>query len=179
VPADVGKPITISYAGGILQTTVLSVTNATNIVLSTNAGATKTQVSIKTGQSYGIGIQNGASQNALQQTFSRITYSNCHIGIRLAGGNAELNHVNGGFSDTGILVGGFVAEQVSINWYESEQDLRGIESTGPLLSVNNSRMSNGNQLSDGFFKFGGKVNLQNTFAEFAAPLCCSDRPRYQ
>jgi hypothetical protein len=169
VPGDAGKPITISYAGGILQTTILSVTDATHIVMNANAAATNTHVSIQTGQSYGIGLQNGASQNALQQTFSRITYSNCHIGIRLAGGNAELNHINGGYSDTGILVGGFVAEQVSINWYESEQDLRGIESTGPLLSINNSRMSNGNQLADGFFKFGGKVNLQNTFNEFAAP----------
>ena len=169
IPGDTGKVITISYAGGIFQTTILSVIDSSHIVMNTNAPVSKTQVSIKTGQSYGIGIQNGASQNALQQTFTRISYGKCHVGIRLVGGNAELNHINGGYSDIGILVGGFAAEQVSINWYESEQDLRGIESTGPLLSVNNARMSNGNQLSDGFFKFGGKVNLQNTFTEFAAP----------
>ncbi len=169
VAGDVGQPINISYPGENLQTTVVNVMDAQHVVLAANVPVAVSQATIITGQSYGIGLQNGANQNAIQQTFRRITYNRCHIGVRLAGGNAELDHINGGQSDTGIQIGGFVAEQVSINWYESEGDLRGIDSMGPLVSVNNSRASNGSQYADGFFRFGGIVNIQNTFVEFASP----------
>lgn len=120
--------------------------------------------------SYGIGLRNGASQNALQQTFRRITYNRCNTGIYIAGGNAEMDHINGGQSDTGIYIASFTSEQSSISWYEAEGDRRGIDAAGPLLMVTNSRASNGNQYADGFFRFGGNVNIQNTFVEFAAPV---------
>src|SRR5581483_11903441 len=68
----------------------------------------------------------------------------------------------------GIFVSGFTAEQSSIDYYESEGDARGIESDGPLTLITNSRLSNGNQFGDGFWKFGnGMVNIQNSFLEFA------------
>ena len=125
-------------------------------------------MTIHTGQSYGIGIRNGASQNALQQRFWHISYSNCEYGIYLVGGNADMRHINGGQSDFGIFIGGFTAEQSSIDYYESESDARGIESDGPLTLITNSRLSNGNQFGDGFWKFGsGMVNIQNSFLEFA------------
>jgi hypothetical protein len=169
VSGDVGQPINVSYPGGNVQTTVASVIDAQHAVLASPIPASVTQATIITGQSYGIGLRNGANQNAIQQTFRRITYNRCRIGIDLVGGNAEIDHVNGGQSDIGIQIGGFVAEQVSINWYESENDLRGIDSAGPLLMVTNSRLSNGNQYGDGFFSFGGRVNVQNSFSNFHAP----------
>ena len=169
-PDDVGQPINVSYPGQNLQTTVKTFTNSTHIVLNADVPESATNVTIIIGQSYGIAIQNGPSQNALQQTFSRITYNHCHIGVNLAGGNAELSHINGGYSDIGIFVGGFVAQQVSIAWYEAENDLRGIDSLGPLVMVQNSRLSNGQQYGDGFFRFGGLVNIQNSFTAFTVPI---------
>ena len=75
---DVGKRIRLSYGGtginggGFVDTTILSVTNPQNIVLNTNMPAgtgTQSHVTIHTGQAYGVGIRNGASQNAIQQRF--------------------------------------------------------------------------------------------------------------
>ena len=141
---------------------------AAHIVLNANVKDTQTNVTIHTGQAYGIGIRNGPSQNALQQRFWHISYSNCEYGIYLAGGNADMRHINGGQSDFGIFIGGFTAEQSSIDYYESESDARGIESDGPLTLITNSRLSNGNQFGDGFWKFGGgMVNIQNSLLAFA------------
>jgi hypothetical protein len=167
---DVGKAINISYPGNNLQTTVASVPDAQHAVLAAAVPDAVTQATIITGQSYGVGLRNGASQNALQQTFSRITYNWCHVGVQIVGGGVQLEHINGGFSDTGISVGGFVAEQVSINWYEAENDLRGIDFSGPLGQIVNARLSNGNQYGDGFFRFGGgMVTIQGSFTNFNVP----------
>jgi hypothetical protein len=167
-PGDVGARIRVTYPGAYLDTTIKAVTDSQHIVLNATVKDTQTNVTIHTGQAYGTGIRNGASQNALQQRFWHIGYSNCEYGIHLVGGNADMRHINGGQSDFGISVGGFTAEQSSIDYYESENDARGIESDGPLTSITNSRLSNGNQFGDGFWKFGsGMVNIQNAFLEFA------------
>jgi hypothetical protein len=168
LPGDVGKRIRISYPGAYLDTTVKNVTDSQHITLNANVADTQTNVTIHTGQAYGIGIRNGPSQNALQQRFWHISYSNCEYGIYLVGGNADMRHVGGGQSDFGIFIGGFTAQQSSIDYYESEDDARGIESDGPLTLITNSRLSNGNQFGDGFWKFGsGIVNIQNSFLHFA------------
>jgi hypothetical protein len=168
VSGDIGARIRITYPGAYLDTTVKMVTDSQHIVLNANIKDTQTNVTIHTGQAYGIGIRNGASQNALQQRFWNISYSNCEYGIYLVGGNADMRHINGGASDFGIFIGGFTAEQSSIDYYESENDARGIESDGPLTLITNSRLSNGNQFGDGFWKFGsGMVNIQNSLLEFA------------
>jgi hypothetical protein len=166
--ADTGARIRITYPGAYLDTTIKTVTDSQHIVLNANVKDTQASVTIHTGQAYGIGIRNGASQNALQQRFWHISYSNCEYGIYLAGGNADIRHINGGQSDFGIFIATFTAEQSSIDYYESESDARGIESNGPLTLITNSRLSNGNQFGDGFWKFGGgMVNIQNSFLEFA------------
>ena len=167
VPSDAGARIRITYPGAYLDTTIKTVTDGQHIVLDANVKDTQTNVTIHTGQAYGIGIRNGASQNALQQRFWHISYSNCEYGIYLAGGNADMRHINGGQSDFGIFIATFTAEQSSIDYYESENDARGIESNGPLTLITNSRLSNGKQFGDGFWRFGGgMINIQNSFLEF-------------
>jgi hypothetical protein len=167
-PADTGARIRITYPGAYLDTTIKTVIDSEHIVLNANVKDTESDVTIHTGQAYGIGIRNGASQNALQQRFWHITYSNCEYGIYLVGGNADMRHINGGQSDFGIFIGGFTAEQTSIDYYESEGDARGIQIDGPLTLITNSRLSNSNQFGDGFWKFGGgMVNIQNSFLHFA------------
>ena len=168
LPGDTGARIRITYPGAYLDTTIKTVTDGRHIVLNANVKDTQTNVTIHTGQAYGIGISNGPSQNALQQRFWHISYSNCEYGIYLVGGNADMRHINGGQSDFGIFIGAFTAEQSSIDYYESEGDARGIESDGPLTLITNSRLSNGNQFGDGFWKFGGgMVNIQNSLLAFA------------
>ncbi len=167
-PADVGTRIRITYPGNYLDTTIKTVIDGQNIVLNAAVKDTQAEVTIHTGQAYGIGIRNGASQNALQQRFWNISYATCEYGIYLAGGNADMRHINGGQSDFGIFIAGFTAEQSSIDYYESENDARGIESLGPLTLITNSRLSNSKQFGDGFWKFGsGMVDIQNSFLHFA------------
>ena len=89
----------------------------------------------------------------------------------MVGGSARIQGLGGGYGDYGIFIGAFVAEGVEIDDYFSENDLRGIESDGPAgpVTLTNNRMSNGNQLADGFFKFAGQVFLEGTKMQFPLP----------
>jgi hypothetical protein len=174
---DVGKRIRLSYGGagvnggGYVDATILSVTDPQNIALNANMPArtgTQSRVTIHIGQAYGIGVRNGPSQNAIQQQFRNVQFTNLEYGIYMAGGNAQMEHISGGGCDYGIFIATWVAEQCSINWYESENDCRGIECHSSLL-LTNSRLSNGNQFGDGFFKFdtGGTITILNCMGSFA------------
>ncbi len=178
----VGNTIWVSYPSsstlhsgdtyhGLIKTTISAFTSSSQVTLAVTAAVSVTGATVHLGTSYGIGIQNGASQNALQQRFIDNNFTNCDYGIRMAGGSARIQGVGGGAGNYGIFIGAFVAEGIEIDDYFSESDMRGIESDGPAgpVTITNSRMSNGQQLADGFFKFGGKVFLEGTTQEFNPP----------
>lgn len=170
VGGDAGSTIWLSYPGFFLKTTILSVTNATTIVLDAIPSTTQTNVTIQTGQSYGNAIHVGYSQNSIQHQFRNINYFRCDKGIYMEGGSAEIHHPNGGQSDYGVYINSLV-QNTSIDYYEFESDLRGVETVSPgsPIMVTNTRMSNGSQFGDGFLKFGGSTIMTSSLVTNIPP----------
>lgn len=169
VSGDAGKRIRLSLPGFYLDTTIASFTNSTTIVLTASAVA-HTSVQITTGTNYGTGIYQGASQNAKHSKFYNNQINGCDVGIDIEGGSADIRHLGGGFGGRGIYIAAGVVDAIIIEQYESEGDLRGIEIVGGVAPVTiiGSRVTNVNQLADGFFKFGGYVTLLSTATVSAA-----------
>ena len=169
VNGDAGKAIFLTYPGFFLQTTIASVTNSTTIVLATTPSITQTNVTIHTGQSYGHAIHVGNSANSLQHQFRNIGYFRCNKAIYMENGSADMHHISGGQSNYGVYIN-TLAQNTMIDFYESEDDQRGIEVVNaavPVL-VTNTRMQNGTQFGDGFAKFSGSVILMSSEV-FEAP----------
>ena len=115
-----------------------------------------------------LGLEMAQVKMPSSKDFVTNQFSNLEYAILMIGGNAQIEHVSGSECDYGIFISAFVAEQCSINWYESENDCRGIECHSGLL-LTNSRLSNGNQFGDGFFKFdtGDCITILNCKSAFA------------
>src|SRR5262249_26313530 len=139
----------------INSTIYVSITQNTNTDPTAGAGAlafwspmwTQTNVQVVVGTSTGVGYRNGASQNAIQEQFLRLQYTHCAIGIQIQGGNAEIRQPSGGQSDIGIFVGGFVAQNMVIDYYASESDYVAIYLQNARVSpitISDGRFSNGN-----------------------------------
>jgi hypothetical protein len=171
--ADVGKRVRVSYAEGILDTTIRAVTDRSHVTLASNAVSTQTNATVHVGQAYGVGIYVGNSQNAKHHKFDHVTTWQCEYGVRAVNGSFELRHMGGGSSDVGVFVGFGVTESILIDFYESEQDLRGIAVFGGVapVTITNSRISQANQLADGFFYLGGRVLLQATTLQLYTGSC--------
>lgn len=166
VSGDAGKVIWISYAGYFQKTTIASVTNSTTIVLTAPTTANESGVTIHTGSSLGNGIHIGPSQNAIQNLFWNVNTHGCDIGIWIENGGADIQHLNGGYGDYGVKIDNTV-QTTAVTFYECEENLRGIENlNGVGLYVANTRMSNDNQLGDGFVKFGAPTTFINGFNQF-------------
>lgn len=176
ISADVGKRIRVSYATGIHDTTIVSVTDGSRVVMAANAPTAQSGATVHTGQSYGIGIYIGNSQNSKHHVFSRVQVLWCEYGIRAVNGSFDLRHMGGGFSDIGVFVGSGVTESVLIDFYENEQDLVGIKSLGSIapLTIINSRMSRANQVANGFFQLAGNVKLETTTLQFNTASGCAE-----
>ena len=165
----VGKTVWVSSSTqGLQKTSVIAVIDKSHATLAANAVFTGRLETIAIDQAFGIGVRNGASQNALQQQFRNNGFFNCDYGIYIAGGNVAIDHIGGtasGYSDYGVYVAGFATGNIDIDFYQSENDLRGIEIasgvTG-MITINHTRLSNGAQLADGFLKLGSPTILENT-----------------
>ena len=170
VNGDAGKAIFLSYPGFFLQTTIASVRSATTIVLTTAPSITQSNVTIHTGQSYGYAIHVGNSANSLQHQFRNIGYFRCNKAIYMENGSADMHHISGGQSNYGVYIN-TLAQNTTIDFYEFEDDQRGIElvnAAGPVL-VTNTRMQNGTQFGDGFVRFSGSVILMSSEVFVAPP----------
>ena len=166
---DVGKRIRISYAGGLLDTTIATFANASSVLLAAPAPWSQSNVTVVVGTSYGIGYRNGASQNALQQQFIHLQYSRCAVGILFQGGNGQIVQASGGQSDIGIQIGGFVAQNTLIDFYASESDFQAIvliSGNVAPITITNSRFSNGNQMASGHVILCCKVTFVNNLFNF-------------
>src|SRR5262245_35128117 len=71
--ADVGKRVRVSYAEGILDTTISAVRDGSHVMLASSAMSTQANTTVHVGQAYGVGIYVGNSQNAKHHKFDHIT----------------------------------------------------------------------------------------------------------
>lgn len=169
VAGDVGKRAQISYPGYFLDTTIQSRSSGTTVALAANNIASLTGAQITIGTFSGVGINQGASQNAKHSRFHANKITNCDVGIKVQGGSADIFHLGGGFGGTGILFSSPSqnTESMTINFYENEGDFRGIETHGGVAPfiIMNSRIANANQFADGFYKLAGQVILMNSGQE--------------
>jgi hypothetical protein len=176
---QVGSPIWVAYpissatpfpsGNGLVFTTIKTFTDSSHVVLNANAADNVTGAQIKIGQAYGTGIYLGPGGNDLAERFLDNTFFGCHYGIYAAGGSFQVTHYGGGYGDWGIYANGG-AENDEVDFYEAENDQRAIEFTNaPMATITNTRMTNVNQLADGFIKLAGNVNIISSISAFGAP----------
>ena len=173
VAGDVGKRIQLSYPGYFLDTTIASVTNGTTAVLAAPNTASLTNVQLTIGTFYGVGINQGPSQNAKHSRFHANKITNCDVSIKVQGGSADIYHLGGGFGNIGVLFNSpnFNTDSITIAFQEQENQFRAIETHGgnaPFI-IMNARTANVNQFADGFFKFGGQTTLIGTASQSQLP----------
>ena len=176
---QVGSPIWIAYplssatpfasGNGLVFTTIKTFTDSSHVVLNANAADNVTGAQIKIGQAYGTGIYLGPGGNDLAERFLDDIFFGCHRGIDAEGGSFQSTHFGGGYGDWAIYVSGG-AENDEVDFYEGENDQRAIEFTNaPMATITNTRMTNVNQLADGFLKMAGNVNIISSISAFGAP----------
>lgn len=172
VSGDVGQRIRVSYATGILDTTIQSVTDGTHVVV-TGIGATSNQTGcrVHTGTAYGTAIRNGNSFNAKHQQFNynRVTW--CAIGIDVVKGSFDAAHLGGFENDIDVRVS-TTSESSVINFLETEGALQGVNipsTTGLDLKIINSRISNFRALSNGYYYIQGAVVIDRVIQQDTQP----------
>ena len=94
--SDAGKPIVVQGAGaggGLLSTTVLSFTSATQVTLATNASTTVSAAQAQVDVNTGIGVKIGASSNAKRINIEENAFTQGQYGIYALNGSfrSQLN----------------------------------------------------------------------------------------
>ena len=170
---DAGKRVRLSYPGAqggfLWDTTISSVTNSTTIVLAAApawvagyiGSSPLANVQINVGTNYGVGVRQGANQNAKHTRIWENQVTGCDIQVSVNGGSVDVRHLGGGFGGTGLLVQGNTTDAISIEQVENEGNLRDLDLRGGVapFTVIGQRIANANQLADGFLKLGGNVTL--------------------
>jgi hypothetical protein len=173
VSGDAGARIRLSYPGSqgglFWDTTIASRTNATTVVLTAAPswitgyiGASPlSNVQITTGTNFGIGLRQGASQNAKHTRIYSNQITGCDIAVGVYGGSVDVRHLGGGFGGTGLLIQGNTTDAIIVAQVEMEGNLRDLDLKGGVapFTVIGTRVANANQLADGFYKLGGGVTL--------------------
>jgi hypothetical protein len=173
VSGDAGKRIRLSFPGSqgglFWDTTIASFTNSTTVVLAAAPswivgyiGASPlSNVQITTGTNFGVGLRQGASQNAKHTRIYYNQITGCDIQVAILGGSADIRHLGGGFGGTGVLAQGNLTDSIIIEQIENEGNLRELDLKGGVapFTVIGSRVANINQLADGFYKLGSSVTL--------------------
>jgi hypothetical protein len=173
VSGDVGARIRVSYAGGILDTTIASVTNGTTVILTAGASFSQTGVTIHTGQAYGTGFYNGPSGNNKNQILLNNTISQCARGVDNENGSFFINGLGGGLNDVEVYVLQST-ETSEIEDNQSEGSLQGLvngNNSGTIVWRSN-RLTTTNALANGYFYFvgGGRFTFldNNSIVQSAA-----------
>jgi hypothetical protein len=187
VAGDVGSRIRLSFdnpsnpfnnvgtvgppSRGFFDTTITGFTNASTITVAAPVNFTANPVNIYVGGSLGIAYRNGHSQNAIQQYFKNLQYTECQFGVYVSGGGVQMIGISGGQSDVGVYTDGFIAQNTTLDYYASESDYVAViqqNGAGPPFEISNSRFSNGNQAGNGFLQIAGAV-LRNNLVNFGLP----------
>jgi hypothetical protein len=154
----VGKRIRLSYINGILDTTIARRISSTEIIVAAAALSTQTNVTVHVGSGYGTAIYLGNSPNAKHHVFTRNHFVDCEYGIYQESGSFVLRDSNGTFNDTDIYVNGNT-EPVEIVQWTSEASLRmlHVNSTLAPVAIRGARLSNFQQLANGFWHLTGTI----------------------
>lgn len=158
--AWVGQRISVSYNGGIFDTTIASVTNSTTVVLAQAVPWSQSNVTLVVGESLGHAIYVGKSLNSIQHYFDHIDYSNCGAAFYFAGGNAQIVQPSGGQSTYGVYMAPPGNQNMSIDFYASEnenQALHAFNITQATLNFSNARLTNVVPFAVGFIAAGANA----------------------
>jgi hypothetical protein len=159
--ANVGDRLRVSYATGIFDTTVQSITDNNHLVAtSTFSGTSQTNARLHFRQAYGNGITIG-SVNSKHNTIDRNSFTQCARGINMTNGSFSLEHIGGSANDVLLYIND-TAEPTHVNYVEDESTLRdvytGPSMDGPLIM---SHLRNSLGIAgefDGFIYFSGGVH---------------------
>jgi hypothetical protein len=177
--ANVGDRIRVSYApvpqvdGGVVDTTIQSITNDTILTMTAVATSNQTGARIHLRGSLGNGILVG-NVNAKHNTFDRDSFTQCACGINMRTGSFSATHIGGSANDVTVCIND-ISEPSEINYLEEENSLRSVETEAPLdspLTLNHLRNSLSTQtLSNGniYFGNGGRALIENSLIQLSLP----------
>ena len=162
--AAIGDRVRVSYAAGILDSTILSITDNNHLVLNANAASNQSNARLTFRQAYGNGITISSTNNK-HNTLDRNSFTQCARGVNILTGSFSLSHAGGSYNDALVYLTN-VAEPSQLDYLEDEHSMRDVYIAGSLdgqLTMNHLRNSLGaNGEFDGFIYFGGAARATIT-----------------
>lgn len=159
--AHIADRVRVSYATGILDTTVASITDNNHLEMVAPSGVNQTLARITFREAFGNGITIG-SVNSKHNTVDRNSFTQCARGLNIVNGSLSGAHFGGSNNDVLVYIND-VSEPTELSYLEDESAMRDVHVSGQLdapltLShMRNSELAQGE--SDGFIYFnnGGRV----------------------
>jgi hypothetical protein len=168
---NVGDRVRVSYASGILDTTVASKTDDNHLQMTDAAISTQTNARIHFKTAYGNGLTIG-SINAKHHQIDRNSFTQCDHGLNVLNGSFSASILTGSSNNTLVYVGNIV-EPSELGYLADENSLRDLYvRTGDApLTVSHARNSIYNAESDGFLYFvnGVRVTLSASTLQSTPP----------
>src|SRR6266478_6250087 len=157
--ANVGDRIRVSYATGILDTTVQSITDNNHLVMAAVATSNQTGARVHFRQAHGNGITIG-SVNSKHNTIDRNSFTQCSCGLNVVNGSFSAAHFGGSANDVLAYIGN-VAESSELAYLEDENSLRElyVGNMDAPLEISHARNSIYNAESDGFIYFARSARV--------------------
>lgn len=154
VAGDVGKRLRVSYATGILDTTVSSVTNSTTVVMAAAAASSQTGATVHIGTSYGSGIYINGS-NAFHERLYDNRISLCAAAFDLVTSTYDIRHYGGGQNDIGIKN---TNSSGTLEFYDAEHDVQGLTGLGQI-NIRTMRIVLDNAAANGWINSPGTASI--------------------
>jgi hypothetical protein len=167
--ATVGDRVRVSYATGILDTTISSITDNNHLVMAANAASTQSNARTTFRQAYGNGITIG-SVNAKHNTIDRNSFTQCARGLNVTNGSFSVSHMGGSANDVLAYITN-VSEASELAYLEDENSLQDLvtgNSVDSPLTLNHLRNgTSGGGLSNGFIYItnGARIEILNSIAQ--------------
>jgi hypothetical protein len=164
----VGERLRVTYATGLLDTTVSSITDDNHIQMTASAASTQSNARVFFGQAYGNGIS-VYSVNAKHNTFERDSFTQCGCGLNMRTGSFSAAHFGGSANDVLACIND-VTEASELAYLEDENSLRDVY-TGTMDSpLTLSHMRNslaGGAESDGFIYLssGARITITSSLVD--------------
>jgi hypothetical protein len=169
---SVGERVRVTYAAGILDTTISFITDNNHIVMAANATSNQSNARVFFGQAYGYGI-GVHSVNAKHNTFQRDSFTQCARGLNIITGSFSAEHLGGSANDVLAYVGD-VTESSELAYMEDENSMRDLYTgagsfDSPLVLSHMRNSTLGGSESDGFLYFGdgGSFTIESSLVDDA------------
>ncbi len=170
--ASIGDRVRVSYATGLLDTTVATKTDDNHIEMADAAVSTQGGARIHFRQAYGTGIYIG-SVNSKHNTIERNSFTQCACGLSVYNGSFSSAHFGGSANDTLACISN-IAEPSDLAYLEDESALRElyVGNMDAPLTVSYARNSIYNAELDGFIYFlrGARVTVRNSTTQGPFPV---------